>query len=128
MREYIIFKGHMTIILSIGAVLDIVDQFNLNEEDYKIIPFTWCPTSFHTITFEGWKKNSFDFNDQVFSNIIELASKTLNLFIDFYKNTHAFSQPIFCLKPDGTFYIKIGMMTNDLYEDLKKRLDQHDLL
>lgn len=101
------------------------DHFRLNEDDYKIIPLNFCPTKFHSITFEGWNNFSFDINDEKFSILINLASQTVNYFIELYKEKYAFTQPQFCLKPDGTCTIKIGLIENDLYDSLMKAAESN---
>jgi hypothetical protein len=94
------------------------DEFNLDENDYKIIPINRCPTKFYSITFQGWDKVSIDSNDSGLITMVKLATDTLKCLIKLYKKTHAFTQPKFYYKPDGTFGVKIGTMENELYEKI----------
>ncbi len=84
----------------------------------KLIPLSVNPTNFYTITFEGWNKFKFEVDDEVFNKIIIMAYNTICSFIKLYEHTHAFTEPQFGFKPDGTCYIKIGTMENELYEKL----------
>jgi len=105
----------------------LLNEFNLDPDDYKIIPLHICPTKFYSIAFQGWDKVSIDSNGSGLTTMVNLAAYTLKGFIKLYKETHAFTQPEFYYKPDGTFGVKIGTMENDRYEKLlnkneKKRL------
>jgi len=87
----------------------------LVEDEHKIIPLNWMPTNFYKITFEGWNCFTFDVDDETLSIIVEMASKTFHSFVNIYKKTHAFTEPEFCIKQDGTFYIDVGTMEIEEY-------------
>lgn len=98
----------------------IQEYFKLNDEDYLIIPDYWMPTQFYTVTFEGWKNITLTVDDEAFNSALEMASKTIYLIIDKYKETHAFTQPQFGVKTDGVFFIKIATMEKEMYVKLKE--------
>ena len=102
----------------VGIFNTLTDKFNLDEDDYKIIPINGCPTKFYSINFDGWGHFSSSSTDSGFIIAVNLAVKTIRSFIELYKETHAFTQPQFYYKPDGTFGVKIGTMENELYDQI----------
>ncbi len=98
----------------------------MNEKDHITIPFSWCPTKFYKITFEGWNKFSFDASDSTFSIIVTLAAQTLDSFIKLYKDDYVFSEPQLCIKEDGTYYFKIGTLELIEYERRLKEKGEDD--
>lgn len=100
-----------------------MNEIYLDESDYTIMCNTFCPTKFYTITFDGWKTPIMSLEDNTFREITELASKSIVNVVKIYKETHAFTQPQFFFKPDGTFGVKIGTLENERYESLKLKSD-----
>ncbi len=99
----------------------IQNSFDSYFDDCKVIPINWQPTSYVTITIEGWKKCEIEINDLTFNCLIELAKCNLECIILSYKETHAFSDPCFSWRPnDGLCVLKIGLMENELYDKLMK--------
>lgn len=99
--------------------------FQLDEEKYKIITHSWCPTHFHKITLEGWKHFTMDINDETFSIMIKICTDTLKSFIESYKDKYVFEQPSFFWNPcDKTCGIRIGTMDIEDYEYRMKQKGQ----
>ena len=99
----------------------IFDRCKLDEKDYRIIPITWQPSKFYTITFDGWNKFILDITDPIFMDLNVMAEETLRTFCNLYKNDFAFTQPQFYIKSDGTFTIKIGTLKNEYYDNLMNK-------
>jgi len=93
----------------------------MHDKDYTIIPADWCPTKFYTITLEGVGKLTLDINDTSFMHGCELCGCIANALIRYFKETHALGPPQLCLKPDGTFMVKIATMEKEFYEELMER-------
>ena len=86
-------------------------------DDWKIIPLNGCPTRFHEIEFKGWNGIIFTHDNETLNEMLTLSSQTLNVFINFYKDKYAFTEPQFCLPYDGkSCNIKIGMMELEEYD------------
>lgn len=99
------------------------DPLHLDEDEYCIIPMNWAATRYYTFTFEGWGHFTLDVNDETMNIIIRMARKTLNSFMEIYKETHVFTQPILAVKPNGTFSVKIGTLTK---EDYMERIEKDE--
>lgn len=89
--------------------------------DYIQIPYNFCPTKFYSITFEGWKSSTITYEDPTFNEMSSLGWETAKNIITKYLDTHAFTEPQFFWKPDGSFGIKIGLMELELYDKLMKK-------
>ncbi len=89
----------------------------LHGNDCKIIPVNWCVTRFHTISLGGWKEITLHANDETFIEMCDMSSLMAKTFIDFFKETHAFSEPQIIFKPPETFVIKFGMMDIEEFND-----------
>ncbi len=87
----------------------------IQEKEYITIPLNWTPTEFYSITFEGWKKFTFDVDDTTLNKIVQMAAKTIDCFISLYKDEYVFTDPVFAIKQDGTFYVKIGTLEKKEY-------------
>lgn len=96
--------------------LSLQHEFRLNEEKYMILPRNYCASNFYCISFDGWKEFTLHANDPIFDLILKMASQTMHALIEHYQYTHAFTQPQFCLKPDGMCQIKIGTLEKERYE------------
>jgi hypothetical protein len=104
-----------------------MNLIDLDEDKYKIIPHNWMATHHYSIKFEGWNGFSIDANDPTLLIIIKLARNTLNSFVKIYKETHAFTHPELCFRPDiKTFILKIGTMEIELYDDLKEKRELNE--
>ena len=88
----------------------------MQENEHITIPMNWMPTEFYTVTFEGWKKFTFDTDNPTINEVTQMASKTLDCLINLYKDKYAFTDPQLGIKSDGTFYIKIGTLEKEEYE------------
>ena len=84
----------------------------------SMIPIHGCPTKYFEENFKYWKKFEFYCDNAALNEAIYVASKTLEAVISMYKETHAFSDPVFTWKPDGEFGLKVGLMEMDLYKHM----------
>jgi hypothetical protein len=89
---------------------------SIEEKDYIIIPITWMPSNFCEVSFTGWKNSMPSLEDPFLLDMIEMASETLNVFIRLHKKNFVFSQPLFGIKGDGSFYFNIGTLEKEEYE------------
>ncbi len=88
----------------------------LKINDYKIIPMHWGVRRFHSISFDGWERLTFDINDRSFTECCNVAAALLKAFVELFKDTHAFTDPELIFKFDGVVSIKIGMMDIEEYD------------
>ncbi len=94
----------------------------LDLSEIKMIPLNWCPTKHYTISISGFDKFTVQKNDIEFSKILIFASETVKSFINVYKDTHAFSEPVFGYNlNDRLISIKIGTMENEIFDQLLKK-------
>jgi len=93
----------------------------LDEKNYRIIPENWCASRNISITIEGFRPYVFTRQDETLNIVTEILAKACRDFVERYKNSHAFDQPRLTFKPSGGITIEIGMMENELYNELKDK-------
>jgi hypothetical protein len=75
------------------------------------------PTKFYTINFDGWSPFTFVCEDKSLNEMLQVANKTLEGFMNLYKDSHAFTEAQFMFYPEkGTCGIKIGTLEIEEYE------------
>lgn len=84
-----------------------LDFLEIDCNKYHIIPKEFMPTKIYDISFEGWQFMVIVDNIE-FHNSLHFVKKTIDSFVEIYKDTHAFSQPIFTIKANGTICLKMG--------------------
>lgn len=97
---------------------------NMVMEGCLMIPFQGCPTKYFEASFKGWKKVELSCTNSALNEALYVGSKTLEAVVSMYKETHAFSDPVFTWKPDGEFCLKVGLMEMDVYEHIYKKKDE----
>lgn len=80
------------------------------DQDYEIIPNHICPSKFYSIEFSGWSTLPIFVTDLMLTDVSVLAAKSVQNFIEMYKDTHAFTLPEINLKPNGVVEVKIATL------------------
>jgi hypothetical protein len=93
-----------------------IDYFRLLEgnffADCKMMKMNECATKFFEIHFRGWTPQHITGDDKELEEILDLANLNIEFIISKYKETHSFSQPMFCYLPPMQFSVKIGVREN----------------
>jgi hypothetical protein len=92
--------------------------------EHKEIPIDGCPHRYIEIDFKGWTKIKISHADPAFNEAMSLASAAIKNVYDLYKDTHAFSKPIFGYSTDAYFYVRIGLMKLERYNEIYNNEDR----
>ena len=84
----------------------------------KLIPINVMPTKFYTITFEGWKPHMICYDDAGLNESIIMACASMDKIIELYRETHAFTEPMLSIMPNGIITLKIGTMELERYNEI----------
>lgn len=94
-----------------------VDLLNIEPDKITIMPFNFCPSKIYEVCFTGWKGICLSESCATFSEVVYISSQAVKAILKTYKDTHAFTEPMFCLHVDGTVKIKIGTLEIERYEN-----------
>ncbi len=93
-----------------------------NMDKCTIIPVNICETRSYTFSFEGWKIKFLSIEDSELNDAIIMASASIDKLIEIYGNTHAFTQPILSISPNGIMTVKIGTMEIEIYNERMEKI------
>lgn len=88
-------------------------------ENCRKIPIDWPIEKIYRISFDGWiGEEDLNVAGKEMNVVLNLASESLKLFVEYYQDKFAFSEPMIPIKNDGTFTISVGVMS---LEEFNKR-------
>lgn len=99
------------------------DSINPDKMEYRLIPDRGAITKTIEIELRGFPSCEFPNEDANLNELFKISDEITKSFLNFYKDSYAFSYPKFGYKPDidiskSKYLIMISMMDNESYEEL----------
>ncbi len=108
------------------------DNFlNFGLEDEEFLPMYMIPQRYFNCLTEGFGEIVLEEDNEELNKALVLVKTQLETLYDLYKKDYIFTQPQMVFQPTSPnatsrIGLKVGMMTRERYEEIKKRFDGSD--